>query len=92
MDKLPSAEEKITCELHPKSDEETWPFERLRRYIALARSAIDPTLSPEAEGLIRAYYQLRRRRQEDFRGRLDDSTFGESCKNDSGTRKVDVEA
>jgi len=66
---LPSAEEKITCELHPKSDEETWPFERLRRYIALARSAIDPTLSPEAEGLIRAYYQLRRRRQEDFRGR-----------------------
>ena len=65
----PPGEERSPRERPPKSDGETWPFERLRRYIALARSAVDPILSPEAEGLIRAYYQLRRRRQEDFRGR-----------------------
>lgn len=42
-----------------------WSFERLRRYFALARCVLNPVLSPEAEALIRGYYQARRRRAEE---------------------------
>jgi DNA helicase MCM9 len=46
-----------------------WPFERVRRYIALVRCAFDPTLTPEAESLIRGYYQMRRRSEDHSLGR-----------------------
>ena len=45
-----------------------WSFERLRRYFALARCVLNPVLSPEAEALIRGYYQARRRRAEEEGG------------------------
>ena len=35
-----------------------WSFDRLRRYILLARCAIKPKLTPEAEALIRGYFQV----------------------------------
>lgn len=46
-----------------------WPFERVRRYIALVRCAFDPILTPDAESLIRGYYQMRRRGEDNSSGR-----------------------
>lgn len=48
---------------------ELWPFERVRRYIALVRCAFDPILTPDAESLIRGYYQMRRRGEDNSLGR-----------------------
>uniref|UniRef100_A0A7S0IB64 DNA helicase n=1 Tax=Micromonas pusilla TaxID=38833 RepID=A0A7S0IB64_MICPS len=35
-----------------------WTFDDVRKYISLVRCALDPMLSPDAESLIRGYYQL----------------------------------
>ena len=37
---------------------DAWPFDSIRKYISLVRCALDPMLSPDAESLIRGYYQL----------------------------------
>jgi DNA helicase MCM9 len=49
----------------PEDEVMKWPFDRLRRYILLARCAVKPKLTPEAEALIRGYFQLRRQEEED---------------------------
>ena len=46
-----------------------WSFDRLRRYISLARCTLKPKLTPEAEALIRSYFQLRRQQEDDPKGR-----------------------
>jgi DNA helicase MCM9 len=46
-----------------------WPFERVCRYVAHVRYAFDPVLTPEAEALIRGYYQVRRRTEDNSSAR-----------------------
>jgi DNA helicase MCM9 len=41
-------------------DTSVWSMNRVRRYVDLVRSKAGPVLSPDAELLIRGYYQLRR--------------------------------
>jgi DNA helicase MCM9 len=45
-----------------------WPLDRIRSYIALVRSNIDPAISTEAEALLRGYYQMQRRKKENISG------------------------
>ncbi len=53
----------------PEDHLREWSFDRLRRYISLARCALKPKLTPEAEALIRGYFQLRRQQEDDPKGR-----------------------
>ena len=53
----------------PEDHVREWSFDRLRRYISLARCALKPKLTPEAEALIRGYFQLRRQQEDDPKGR-----------------------
>ena len=53
----------------PEDHVREWSFNRLRRYISLARCALKPKLTPEAEALIRGYFQLRRQQEDDPKGR-----------------------
>lgn len=42
----------------PENHAMEWSFDRLRRYILLAKCALKPKLTPEAEALIRGYFQV----------------------------------
>ena len=53
----------------PEDHVREWSFDRLRRYISLARCTLKPKLTPEAEALIRGYFQLRRQQEDDPKGR-----------------------